>query len=94
MPTYDFLCDDCGPFEERRPFEETADSAVCPACNGAARRLYSMPNTRRMPAALSGTMDRAEKSAYEPEVARRPVRGTGTREAHQHSHGRPWTLGH
>lgn len=75
MPIYDFVCEDCGPFEERRPFEETTDSAACPACDGDARRVYSMPNTRTMPAALSNAMHRSEKSAYEPEVAR-PGGGT------------------
>lgn len=76
MPTYDFLCEDCGPFEESRPFEETADSAICPACGGGARRVYSMPNTKIMPAALSNAMHRSEKSAHEPEVARLPKGGT------------------
>jgi len=76
MPTYDFLCEDCGPFEESRSLEETTDSAVCPACEGEARRLYCMPNTRTMPAAFSSAMRRSEKSGYEPEVARRPKGGT------------------
>jgi hypothetical protein len=53
-----------------------------------------MPNTKRMPGALSSAMNRAEKSAHEPEVAQRPVGGTGSGKGHQHSHGRPWTLGH
>ncbi len=75
MPIYDFLCESCGPFEERRPLEERADSAACPACDGDARRLYSMPNVRTMPAALSNATHRAEKSAHEPEVARHPRNG-------------------
>ena len=76
MPIYDFLCEGCGPFEERRPLNEPADSAACPECGGHARRLYSMPNVRTLPAALSSAMHRSEKSAYEPEVARRPGGGT------------------
>jgi hypothetical protein len=31
-----------------------------------ARRVYSMPNTGRMPDAISGAMNRAEKSATSP----------------------------
>jgi hypothetical protein len=53
-----------------------------------------VPNTRRVLATLSGAMDRAEKSAHEPEVTRRPVGGTGSGKRHHQSHGRPWTLGH
>jgi hypothetical protein len=39
-------------------------------------------------------MDRAEKSAHEPEVVRRPVGDTGSEKGHHQSHGRPWTVGH
>ena len=53
-----------------------------------------MPNTRRMPTALSGAMNRAEKSAHEPEVIERPAGGASSGKKHQHSHGRPWALGH
>lgn len=94
MPVYEFICNDCGPFEQRRSFAEAGDPIVCPSCGREARRVYSIPNTRRMPAALSSAMDRAEKSAREPEVARRPAGGVRPRGAHQHGHGRPRTLGH
>ena len=93
MPIYEFLCESCGCFEERRSMDEARDVTVCPGCGNEARRVYSMPNTKRMPAGLSKAMDRAEKSAHEPEVARRPVRGGGAGHRHAH-HGRPWALGH
>jgi hypothetical protein len=52
-----------------------------------------MPNTKRMPTGLSGAMNRAEKSAHEPEVARRRVGGDeGKHDGH--GHGRPWAIGH
>lgn len=94
MPIYDFICEDCGPFEQRRSFAEADDPPVCPSCGKGARRVYSMPNTSRMPAGLSKAMDRSEKSAYEPEVVRRPMGGASSGEAHRHGHGRPWALGH
>ncbi len=94
MPNYDFVCEECGSFEQQRPVAEASDPMACPSCGRDARRVYSMPNTRRMPTALSGAMDRAEKSAHEPEVAQRPVGGMRPGKAHQHSDGRPWTLGH
>lgn len=95
MPIYDFACEDCGPFEQRRSFAESGAPAACPSCAREARRVYSMPNTRRMPTALSGAMDRAEKSVHEPEVVQRPAAGgASSGKKHQHSHGRPWALGH
>jgi putative FmdB family regulatory protein len=92
VPTYEFFCEDCGPFEERRSFEEAAEAA-CPECGAEARRVYTMPNTKRVSAGLSKAMDRAEKSAHEPEVVRRPAGGAG--KGHRHGHGgRPWSIGH
>ncbi len=94
VPVYEFVCGDCGPFEQQRSFAEAGEPMACPSCGREARRVYSMPNTRRMPTALSGAMDRAEKSAHEPEVTRRPVGGTRPGKRGNQGHGRPWTLGH
>jgi putative FmdB family regulatory protein len=95
VPTYDFVCEGCGPFEQRRSFTEAEEQMACPSCGGGARRVYSMPNTRRMPDTLSGAMNRAEKSAHEPEVIQRPAGGgASSNKKHQHTHGRPWALGH
>lgn len=93
MPTYDFFCEDCGPFELRRPVTEAGEASACPACGAEARRVYAMPNTKRMPTGLSGAMNRAEKSAHEPEVARRRVGGDEGKHG-GHGHGRPWAIGH
>lgn len=92
MPTYDFACEGCGPFELQRPVSEAAEAAPCPRCGNEASRVYSMPNTRRMPAGLSGAMDRSEKSAHEPEAVRRQVGGDERKDGHRH--GRPWAIGH
>lgn len=94
MPTYDFVCEGCGNFEQKLSFVEAGGPVACPSCGGGAKRVYSMPNTRRMPAGLSKAMDRAEGSAHEPDVVRRPVGGAGSGEGHRHAHGRPWALGH
>ena len=93
MPIYEFVCGGCGPFERRRSFAESGDAMACPSCGGEARRVYSMPSTRKMSTALSGAMDRAEKSAHEPDVVRRPSGGSG-KKGHGHGHGRPWAMGH
>ena len=75
MPIYDFVCEECGPFEQRRSFAEACAPMACPSCGRESRRVFSMPNTKSMPAALSGAMHRAEKSAYEPTVVRRSAGG-------------------
>jgi len=94
VPIYEFFCGDCGSFEERRSFKEAGEAAACPGCGAEARRLYTMPNTKRVPTGLSKAMDRAEKSAHEPEVVGRPVVGSSGKR-HRHGHGgRPWALGH
>lgn len=92
MPVYEFLCEGCGPFEERRSLEAAGEPMPCPKCGERARRVYSMPSTRRMPVGLYRAVNRSEKSASEPEVVRRPAAGRGP--GSHHSHGRPWTLGH
>ena len=94
MPFYEFLCEGCGPFEERRSLDEPRELAACPGCGAEARRVYSMPGVKRTDAGLSRAMDRAEKSAHEPEVVRRPKGGAESGKKHHHSHGRPWALGH
>lgn len=93
MPIYDFTCGDCGPFDLRRSFAEAGEPVTCPSCGEEAKRVYSMPNTRRMPAGLSNAMHRAEKSAHEPEVVSRPA-GAAASHGHRHGHARPWSLGH
>lgn len=89
MPIYQFLCEECGPFEEHRPFKEAGNPAICPECEGTARRVYHMPNLKPMPTTLSNAMHRAEKSAHEPEVARRPESGVWPGKKYQPSHGGP-----
>lgn len=82
MPTYEFLCEDCGSFEKHRSFQEASDPMTCPSCGEEARRVYSMPATGKAPTAFSNAMHRAEKSAYEPEVARQPAGGVKYRSGH------------
>jgi putative FmdB family regulatory protein len=87
MPIYDFACEGCGPFEQWRSFAEAGEPMMCPSCGEEVRRIYSMPNTRRMPAALSSAMNRAEKSAHEPEVIRHPAVSALPGKKYRSSHG-------
>ncbi len=87
MPIYEFLCRECGSFEQRRSFAEAGGPTTCPSCGEEARRVYSIPATKNVPSALSSAMYRAEKSAHEPEVARQPVGGEKYRPGHGGHHG-------
>jgi putative FmdB family regulatory protein len=81
VPAYEFLCEDCGPFEQQRSFAEASNPMACPSCGLVVGRVYQMPATKKMPAALSNAMYQVEKSTHEPEIVRRPEGGTlpGTR---------------
>jgi putative FmdB family regulatory protein len=87
VPKYEFLCEDCGPFEERRPFAEVGDPMMCPSCGEEARRVYSMPNLKTVSTALSNAMNRVEKSAHEPKVARQAEGGTWPGKRYHPGHG-------
>lgn len=87
MPVYDFICEECGSFEQRRSAAETSGPLACPTCGREARRVFSIPNTRSVPAALSGARERAEKSAHEPAVVRRPAGGSFPGTKYRPDHG-------
>jgi putative FmdB family regulatory protein len=40
MPTYDYLCESCGPFEAMQSMKD-APLTVCPQCGGKASRQFS-----------------------------------------------------
>ncbi|MER3404810.1 MAG: hypothetical protein C4289_06300, partial [Chloroflexota bacterium] len=47
MPLYEFVCENCGPFEERRPYSAASSPAWCPRCQSPARRSYTPPHLYR-----------------------------------------------
>jgi len=68
MAIYEYRCEQDGAFELTGPLGVPPEAAVCPACNGAARRVFSKPMLSFAPRALVAAIDQAEKSRYEPEV--------------------------
>lgn len=94
MPLYEFWCDTCGSFEQRRPSDEAGHPAHCPTCQGEARRIFSPPGLYRTSSATRRAYNRAEHGA-EPRVERRsPPEPPANPERPLHAHGRPWMLGH
>ena len=87
VQTYEFVCKDCGPFEQQRSFVEASDPMACPSCGLATKRVYYMPATRKMSATPFNTTNRVEKSAHEPEVVRRPEGGAWPGMRYHPGHG-------
>ena len=92
MPTYEFLCATCGPFEQRRSLEEASDPMTCLACQGVAQRMYS---TSRV-ILTSGAARRRLSQSAEPMVVKRLAseEPLSPQTLQQSVHSRPWQLGH
>ncbi|WP_119696698.1 FmdB family zinc ribbon protein [Microbacterium halotolerans] len=75
MPRYDFRCG-CGTaFVAGYPLASVPDTAACPDCGNAARRGVSSPHLGRTSSATYGLMDRAARSAHEPQIVSGSVPG-------------------
>jgi putative FmdB family regulatory protein len=110
MPSYEFRCGACGPFEERRDHRRAAEGASCPGCGAEARRVFGAPAVRSAYAMrlMTGVgaegRDRiARAHTGEPKVVAAPPAGaritgglTGPARVHHPHHGpsRPWQVGH
>lgn len=90
MPLYDFRCETCGVFEQKRSITEASNPIPCPTCQAAAKRIISAVRIVKTPSALSR---RVEQSA-EPRVVQRTPQHNHSTHNHNHHHGRPWAIGH
>jgi putative FmdB family regulatory protein len=93
MPAYEFLCERCGSFDVWLSLREAHHAAICPACQAEARRVYTPPGLVKTPVSHARALDRAHKSAYQPEVVKRPAEEKRVPPPHV-QHGRPWQIGH
>jgi len=57
MPTYDYICDDCGPFEAQAAMADFAAPKPCPCCGTASRRAL-------LTAPLLANMDTGRRRAH------------------------------
>ena len=92
MPTYEFLCATCGPFEQRRSLTEAGDPMTCPLCQQVAQRMYSTSGV----ILTSGAARRRLSQSAEPTVGTRQAyeEPLSPRTLQQSAHSRPWELGH
>jgi len=105
MPTYEFACAACGPFEQWVDHERAGQPQGCPACGEPARRAWAAPFVRS-PAGPFASVSSAVRSRVErartgePVVTRHLPAGrdlAALRHGHHaHAHGprQPWAIGH
>jgi putative FmdB family regulatory protein len=92
MPTYEFRCATCGPFDQRRSLTEAGDPMTCPLCQQVAQRIYSTPGVILTSAAVRRRLDQsAEPMVVTRQASEEPL---SPRTLQQSVHSRPWQLGH
>lgn len=100
MPSYEYICAECGVFQASRSMAEAATPHTCPECGTPAPRALSRPHVRTAGAGLHYLAEsRNEKSAHEPTVEHRLKSANGHYHGHaKHQPGRraqrPWMIGH
>jgi putative FmdB family regulatory protein len=69
MPTYEYLCADCGPFDAVRRIAERNAPTLCPLCaQPAPRALLTAPAFAGMPAVTRQAHAVNERSRNEPRL--------------------------
>lgn len=69
MPTYQYRCDDDGPFEVAAAMGARR-STTCPTCGRPGRRVFTVPHLATADPRRVAAIERSERSAHEPEVVR------------------------
>lgn len=78
MPTYDYVCPDCGPFEARAPIAEYRDPRPCPHCAAeSVRALLTVPHFATMDAGRRQAHATNERSSHEPKSTKKGGHGPG-----------------
>jgi putative FmdB family regulatory protein len=72
VPLYEFRCPCCGPFDLRRDMQDAADTAPCPFCDQAARRVYSVSGGRPWSGPLRDAT-KADRARVERALSGEPV---------------------
>ena len=101
MPSYQYCCGCCGPFEAVRPIADFAQPSRCPGCGAEAPRSLAAPSFSAMPATVRQAHATNERSAHAPKRtgAHGPGCGcckpTATAGAAKSFPGaRPWMISH
>ncbi|GAB3845084.1 FmdB family zinc ribbon protein [Nesterenkonia populi] len=68
MPLYEFRCARCGVFDSHHSMADVPRERGCPQCADRSRRVFTAVGLTRLGSAQAKAIDRAQKSASEPEV--------------------------
>ncbi|MCA1296790.1 FmdB family zinc ribbon protein [Stappia indica] len=71
MPLYNYICEECGPFDSWETMSNAANACACPACSEPSARDVAAPRLNLMNTTLRRAMSRSEKSGSEPKVVKR-----------------------
>lgn len=67
MPTYDYVCPNCGGFDAFRSLAQRNEDIVCPDCSATSMRtIVSAPRLALMKVDIRLAMDINERARHEP----------------------------
>jgi putative FmdB family regulatory protein len=67
MPTYDYDCARCGPFEALRRLAQRDEACACPSCGGAAPRVFvHAPRLELLAGDTRRALEVNERAAHQP----------------------------
>lgn len=71
MPLYNYVCDECGPFDAWASMSQAGQPCECPQCALPGERDVAAPHLSLMNGTLRKALDRSERSTSEPKVVKR-----------------------
>lgn len=78
MPTYDYICPDCGAFEARASMADFQKPQSCPHCTTESpRALLTVPAFAMMDGTRRHAMATNERSSHEPTRSSKVAHGAG-----------------
>ncbi|MDO8694800.1 MAG: zinc ribbon domain-containing protein [Sheuella sp.] len=71
MPTYDYDCKSCGPFDALRQMSKRDESLACPACGALSARFFAFgSNLSRVDSDTRRAIEGNERAAHVPKMSK------------------------
>lgn len=71
MPTYDYVCPTCGPFDALRSLAQRNEDCLCRLCGTASRRaILSAPSLAAMDGSARRAHETNERAAHAPKSSK------------------------
>jgi putative FmdB family regulatory protein len=95
MPTYEYGCRSCGPFDALRAMAERDAPCACPACGAPSERVLFTPAAlSRLPADVKAAHAVNERSAHSPRCGCSAHSGKRDSAPRSFAGRRPWMISH